>query len=95
MKLAAQIKSRPIGQSRISPQPIRVRAGPARLARLACKFALLLAIFDSRPSPHLLLFTDSGLLTFYFLFNVKSFFHNLHKSIPCLIHLLLFGLGNN
>ena len=34
MKLAAQIKSGPIGPVRIGPQPIRVRAGPARLARI-------------------------------------------------------------
>ena len=34
VKLAARIKSRPIGPTRIGPQPIRVRAGPARLARI-------------------------------------------------------------
>ena len=33
VKLAARIKSGPIGHTRIGPQPIRVRAGPARLAR--------------------------------------------------------------
>ena len=34
LKLAARIKSGPIGPTRIGPQPIRVRAGPARLARI-------------------------------------------------------------
>ena len=34
VKLAARIKSGPIGPARIGPQPIRVRAGPARLARI-------------------------------------------------------------
>ena len=37
VKLAAQIKSGPIGPVRIGPQPIRVRAGPARLARIFFK----------------------------------------------------------
>ena len=34
VRLAARIKSGPIGPARIGPQPIRVRAGPARLARI-------------------------------------------------------------
>ena len=33
VKLAARIKSGPIGPARIGPQPIRVRAEPTRLAR--------------------------------------------------------------
>ena len=42
MKLAARIKSGPIGPARIGParigpQPIQVRAGPARLARIFFK----------------------------------------------------------
>ena len=34
MKLVARIKSGPIGPAQIGPQPIRVRAEPARLARI-------------------------------------------------------------
>ena len=34
MKLAARIKSGPIGPARMGLQPIRVRAGLARLARI-------------------------------------------------------------
>ena len=34
VKLAARIKSGPIGPTRIGPQPIRVRARAARLARI-------------------------------------------------------------
>ena len=34
VKVAARIKSEPIGPARISPQPIRVRAGPVGLARI-------------------------------------------------------------
>ena len=37
VKLAARIKFGPIGPARIGPQPIRVRAGPARLARIFFK----------------------------------------------------------
>ena len=38
VKLAARIKSGPIGPARIGSQPIRVRAGPARLARICLNF---------------------------------------------------------
>ena len=37
VKLAARIKSGPIG-----PQPIRVRVGPARLARISFKIFLII-----------------------------------------------------
>ena len=42
VKLAARIKFGPIGPTRIGPQPIRVRAGPARLARIFFKFFLII-----------------------------------------------------
>ena len=34
VKLATRIESEPFGQARINRQPIQVRAGPARLARI-------------------------------------------------------------
>ena len=42
VKLAARIKSGPIGPARIGPQPIRVTAGPARLARIFLKIFLII-----------------------------------------------------
>ena len=34
VKLSARIKSGPIGLARFGPQPIQIRAGPARLVRI-------------------------------------------------------------
>ena len=45
MKLVARIEFGPIGPARISPQPIQVRVGLARLARIFI-FILLLLIFN-------------------------------------------------
>ena len=42
MKLAARIKSGPIGPTRFGPQPIRVRAGSARLVRIVFKNFLII-----------------------------------------------------
>ena len=42
VKLAARIKSGPIGPARIGPQPIWVRARPARLARIFFNFFLII-----------------------------------------------------
>ena len=41
IKLAARIKSGPIGPARIGPQPIRVRAGPPDWPEFFLKFLII------------------------------------------------------